>query len=327
MIIVAGITALILGWSLGKNNLSNLFGTAVGTRMIPLASAACWAAVFILIGAFFSSSATTSSILKISDLKTAQDIIVVTLSAIVILELLSHFGIPASIVQTIVGSLVGWNIYHRIGIDWLLIRQLAVAWLMAPCLAAIISWSLMRLVHRMLHRWPISLFNRYTLEKYSLLFMGMMASYTLGANNIGTITGPYLEVFKALNPAVITFCVCLAIGIGCFMADKKVIATVGQKLFPLSPMEALIVMIGTTVSMFCFSMQSLRLFLTALHLPTFPLVPIPVSSVMIGSICGIALTKGGYGLRFPVLGHIILSWFLVPIASAGFCYLFLLIGR
>ena len=247
------------------------------------------------------------------------------MSAIVILEFLSHFGIPASIVQTIVGSLIGWNVYHHLNIDWHSVCQLALAWLTAPCLAAIISCLLMRFVYYILHRWPVSLFNRYMLEKYGLLFMGMMAAYTLGANNIGTITGPYLDVFNTLNSSVITFCVCLAIGIGCFMADRNVIATVGQKLIPLSPMEAMVVMIGTTVSMICFSMQSLRLFLTTLKLPTFPLVPIPVSSVMIGAICGIALTKGGYGLRFSVLGRIIISWFLVPVASAIFCYLFLAI--
>ena len=46
-------SGLFLGWSLGANDASNVFGTAVGTRMIRFATAAWISSVFIVLGAVF----------------------------------------------------------------------------------------------------------------------------------------------------------------------------------------------------------------------------------------------------------------------------------
>ena len=82
MIIPVLMISLLLGWSLGKNNLSNLFGTAVGTRMVQLKTAAMLAVIFIFIGAFVSGSGTTSGVLKIARLETETDILITGLSAV-----------------------------------------------------------------------------------------------------------------------------------------------------------------------------------------------------------------------------------------------------
>jgi len=314
---------MILGWSLGRNNLSNLFGTAIGTGMVRLRSAAMLAFIFIFTGAFLSSSGTTSSVLALGDLKTPLDIIIVMISAAGVLEILSKCGIPASIVQTIMGALIGWNLFYQTEIDWQLVVQMVAAWFWAPLTAAGIAFVLMKGIRRQLIHHPISLFQRDKLVRIGLILVGIWASYTLGANNTGVMTGPFFSVFKKSSYYLVTFDICLAIGIGCFLADRKVIKTVGRKLFPLSPTEAFVVMMGTAVSMTFFSMQSLRDMMAACHLPTFPLVPIPVSNVMIGAIVGISLTKGGNGLRWSVLGQIILSWLSVPVVAGLICCLLL----
>ena len=316
MIIPVLMISLLLGWSLGKNNLSNLFGTAVGTRMVQLKTAAMLAVIFIFIGAFVSGSGTTSGVLKIARLETETDILITSLSAVIIMELMSRIGIPVSIVQTMMGSLFGWTLYHQMLIDWQDIKVLLCGWFCAPVIAMIISFLLLKITHCYLNKHPISLFTRDALLRVGLIIMGIIASYMLGANNTATIIGPYLTVFPDIESWKIVFGVCLAVGLGCYMANKKVISTVGQKLFPLSPTEALMVMISTTISMMLFSIQSVREFLVMLKLPLFPLIPIPMTSVLIGSICGISLSKGGNGLHFSVLGHIILSWILVPVMAA-----------
>ena len=326
MTVVAFIGVMLLGWALGKNNLSNLFGTAVGTRMVRLRTAEVLAFIFILAGAMLSGSATTSSVLALGDLKTPTDLLVVLLSAALIMEVLSKLGIPASIVQTVVGSLIGWNLYRQADINQDLVKSIIGAWIWAPIIAAFIGFFLMKGVKKILMVHPISLVKRDLIIRICLIGTGILASYTLGANNIGTMTGPFLSVFESFSPTGITFGVSLAIGVGCLMADKKVIETVGKKLFPLSPAEGFIVMIGTAVSMIFFSLQSIRNMLHFLSLPAFPLVPIPMSNVMIGAIVGISLTKGGYGLRYGVLGRIILAWFFVPILSGLLAFSFLMIG-
>ena len=318
--IVCLIIAVLLGWSLGKNNMGNLFGTAVGTRMIRLKIAGILALTFVFIGAFCSGGATTESVLKISPLQTPRDIIVVMLSAVFVLELLSRLGIPASIVQTILGALIGWNLFSQTQTDWTLVQKMIFAWFWAPALAAVFSFLLMHFTRRILHKYSLSIFTRDIALRIGLIVMGSLSAYTLGANNTGIITGPYLNAFRQISLPVMTLIACGSIALGCLMADKKVIATVGRRLFPLTPAEAMVVMFGTVISMACFSMTSLRTALEALNLPTFPLVPIPVSSVMIGAICGIALTKGGRGLNISVLGRIVLSWILVPVVAGALCW-------
>ena len=327
MIIAAIICVLVLGWALGKNNLSNLFGTAVGTRMVSLKTAEVLAAVFISVGALVSGSATMSSVLTLSDLQTSLDILVILISAIIILNILSHLGIPASIVQAILGGMIGWNLYHQANTDWTLIKKIVGAWIWAPMIAAFISFGLMKIIRKSLSVQPISLIKRDLILRISLVTAGVLASYALGANNIGTLTGPFLSVFQTFSPIGITAATCGVIGLGCLMADKKVIETVGRKLFPLSPTEGLVVMLGTAFSMIFFSMETIRNILIFCHLPTFPLVPIPISNVMIGSIIGISWAKGGCGLRYAVLGRILISWFVVPVVAGGLSFLLLTIGN
>ena len=44
-------SGLFLGWSLGANDASNIFGTAVGTKMVKFNTAAVIASVFVILGA------------------------------------------------------------------------------------------------------------------------------------------------------------------------------------------------------------------------------------------------------------------------------------
>ncbi|MDR4987641.1 MAG: inorganic phosphate transporter, partial [Bacteroidales bacterium] len=46
-------SGLLLGWSLGSNDAANIFGTAVGSRMISFRKAAWIASIFVIIGAVF----------------------------------------------------------------------------------------------------------------------------------------------------------------------------------------------------------------------------------------------------------------------------------
>ena len=49
-------SGLFLGWSLGANDAANIFGTAVGTRMVRFATAALIASVFVILGAVISGA-------------------------------------------------------------------------------------------------------------------------------------------------------------------------------------------------------------------------------------------------------------------------------
>ena len=49
-------SGLFLGWSLGANDAANVFGTAVGTRMVSFRAAAIVCSIFIILGATISGA-------------------------------------------------------------------------------------------------------------------------------------------------------------------------------------------------------------------------------------------------------------------------------
>ncbi len=55
-------SGLFLGWSLGANDAANVFGTAVGTRMVRFATAAAICSVFVILGAVVGGGSRRSGI-------------------------------------------------------------------------------------------------------------------------------------------------------------------------------------------------------------------------------------------------------------------------
>ena len=309
---------IFLGWSFGRNNLSNVFGTAIGTRMISLSCAACLAGIFILFGALFSSSETTSSILALSEIPSVFGAFLISISIALTILLASKLGAPVSIVQGAVGALVGWNCFFHVENNWHLIGNMVAAWFYCPIIGALFAILGFYCTRFFLKHVKIPLLYRDLWIRILLVISGIYSAYFLGANNMPAIAGPYLNI-EQINPIFITLIIGISIAIGALMADKKVIETVSSGLFPLSPLEALVVVLSCGLTLYCFSASTLETLLLKIHLPSFPLVPIPTSSVLVGSIMGIGLAKGHAGIRWHALFKIIASWILVPIISALIC--------
>ena len=49
-------SGLFLGWALGSNDAANVFGTAVGTRMVRWSTAAIICSIFVVLGAVISGA-------------------------------------------------------------------------------------------------------------------------------------------------------------------------------------------------------------------------------------------------------------------------------
>ena len=60
---------------------------------------------------------------------------------------------------------------------------------------------------------------------------------------------------------------------------------------------------------------------TARGLPTIPLVPVSSSQAVIGAVVGIAVAKGGRGVRYAVLGRVAGGWVVTPVIAAVLAFL------
>ncbi len=92
---------------------------------------------------------------------------------------------------------------------------------------------------------------------------------------------------------------------------------------PLTPEAAIVVVLSQAIVLFIFSSQSLSNAFQSIGLPPIPLVPVSSSQVVIGSIIGIGLYKGGKEIKYNILGSISLGWIATPVV-AGIIAFFML---
>jgi PiT family inorganic phosphate transporter len=111
----------------------------------------------------------------------------------------------------------------------------------------------------------------------------------------------------------------LAIAIGVFTYSRRVMMTVGNDLFQLSPVAAWVVVVSHSIVLFVFASTGLSSLLAGMGLPQIPLVPVSSSQAVVGAILGIGLLKGGAGIRWPVLSGIGIGWVVTPVCAGLIC--------
>lgn len=113
-------SGLFLGWSLGANDASNIFGTAVGTKMLRFTTAAVIACIFLVLGAVVSGQNTAETLNALGEVNTLPAAFTVSLSSALAVLMMLKSGISVSISQAIVGGIIGTciTISRRIRILW-----------------------------------------------------------------------------------------------------------------------------------------------------------------------------------------------------------------
>ena len=117
----------------------------------------------------------------------------------------------------------------------------------------------------------------------------------------------------------------IAIAVGTFTYGKKVMLTVGAGITEMSPVAAFVAVLSNAVVLFLFASEGLRAFLLGHGLPAFPLVPVSSSQAIVGSVIGIALVKGGRGIRWRMIGEITGAWIATPVVAIVISFISLFI--
>lgn len=330
-------SGLFLGWSLGANDAANVFGTAVGSRMIRFGVAAGVCSVFLVIGAVWGGGGATAGLGELGMVGTLPGAFTVALSAALTVYLMTRAGLPVSTSQAIVGAIVGWNWFSVQPTDQLVLLRIVATWVACPVLAAIISAFLYSLLRAYLRRARMHLIRRDLYVRLGLLLAGAFGAYSLGANNIANVMGVFQEV-SPFTDIVLAESVsfsgtsqlflvgALAVALGVVTYSRGVMMTVGDRLMPLSPVAAWVAVVAHALVLFLFSSASLQQTLHQWGLPAPPLIPVSSSQAIIGAVLGIGLLHGARGarqIRWGLLGRIALGWALTPAAAALLCLLLL----
>jgi phosphate/sulfate permease len=326
-------SGLFLGWSLGANDAANIFGTAVGTRMIRFKTAAIVASIFVILGAVIQGAGASHTLGKLGSVSTLAAAFTVALSAALTVYWMTRMSLPVSTSQAIVGAIIGWNFYTNNPTDLGTLSKIVSTWVSGPILGGVFAILLFMLVKRFTKKTSIHLLYRDSYIRYGLLIVGAFGAYSLGANNIANVMGVFTSAinlpdinlgFVQIDSTQQLFLIGgIAISIGVITYSKHVMETVGNTLMPLTPEAAIVVVLSQALVLFIFSSQGLSDAFQSIGLPAIPLVPVSSSQVVIGSIIGIGLYKGGKQIKYKILGSISLGWVATPIA-AGIIAFFLL---
>ena len=106
-------SGLFLGWSLGANDAANIFGTAVGTKMVRFKTAAIIASIFVILGAVISGSGASKTLMELGAVNTLAGAFMCAFAAAVTVYWMVKSSLPVSTSQAIVGAIIGWNIYSN----------------------------------------------------------------------------------------------------------------------------------------------------------------------------------------------------------------------
>ena len=89
-------SSLFLGWSLGANDASNVFGTAVGSKMVRFRTAAIYCIIFIVLSAVISGAGASHTLGKLGSVNAIAGAFMVACSAAASVYLMTKVGYPVS---------------------------------------------------------------------------------------------------------------------------------------------------------------------------------------------------------------------------------------
>lgn len=327
---------LFLGWGLGANHLGNIFGTAIGTQMLSWRAAAILCSIFVILGAVISGSGPAQTLGKLGAVDALGGAFTMAFGAGVTVYWMTRAGLPVSTTQAIIGAIMAWNFFSGTVTNIDALTHILKGWVLGPALAAGFAAILMKLTTMYLKWSHLHLLRVDAYTRIGLIVAGSFGAYSLGANNIANVMGVFVPVspftdFNLFGVLTVTsvqqlFLIGgLAIAAGVLTYSHNVVHTVGLALFKMSPIAAWVVVMSHSIVLLIFASEQLEHFLASYGLPTFPLVPVSSSEVVVGAIIGIALLKGGEGIRWGTLARIGSGWVLTPFLSGIICFVALFV--
>jgi len=328
------LSGIFLGWSLGANDAANIFGTAVSTRMVKFKIAALIASIFVILGAVLGGAGTTETLGELGAINAMGGSFTVALASGLTVTWMTRAKLPVSTSQAIIGGILGWNWFTASPTDFGVLTKIVSAWIFSPIIAAIFAFILSKILSLMIKGMHIHLLRVDHLTRFALILIGAFGAYSLGANNIANVMG----VFVPANPfsdihlgQLLNFSGTqqlfllggIAISAGIYTYSRKVMLTVGNDLYKLTPLTALVVVLSVALVLYIFASSNLQQLLLSAGLPPLPLVPVSSSQAVIGAVIGIGLSRGGKGIRYRIMGRISLGWIITPVAACLLTFILL----
>jgi len=288
-----------LGWSLGANDASNVFGTAVTSRMLRFRTAAILCSVFVVIGAALEGH---RGIHTLDSLTTQSGLTagLTALAAALTVTLMTVLRLPISTSQAVVGAILGIGLMqHELNLAGL--GKVVACWIGTPIGAMLLALVLYPSLAWVLNRLQLGMYRQDSVLRIGLVVVGSYGAYALGANNVANVSAMFVgSGLMSPLPAALLGAACIALGVLTF--SRRVMDTVGKGIVKLDAFSALVVVASEAITVHVYAVVG---------------VPVSTSQAVIGAVLGVGLVRGARTVRLASLRNVLLGWFLTPGAACA----------
>jgi PiT family inorganic phosphate transporter len=298
---------VFLGWSLGANDASNIFGTAVTSRMIRFGTAAVLASIFVIIGALLEGAAGMDTLSGMGRQSMASATVISVATALSV-TLLTVWKLPVSTSQAVVGAILGRGLFAS-DLQFQGLTKVIACWVGTPLGAMLVAVVLYVGLRTLLGRFRVSFIVLDGYLRWGLILAGCYGAYALGANNVANVTGVFMGLglfgLEGRNEALVLALIgSVSIAVGICTFSHRVMATVGKSLYKLDAFTAFVAVTAHAVTV---------------HFYAWVGVPVSTSQAIIGAVVGIILVRGVHLLEWRPLLRIMVGWIATPIIAGSVC--------
>jgi PiT family inorganic phosphate transporter len=289
---------IFLGWSLGANDASNVFGPAVAARMVKFRTATILAAIFVILGALLEGRGGIETLKGLTPL-TLEQAVICSIGAAATVTIMTLLALPVSTSQAVVGAILGIGLMSQ-ELNTAGLGKVLVCWFGTPVAALVVAILLYTVVAVVYNGLKINLLQSDRLLRFSLIAAVSYGAYAMGANNVANVTAVFVGAGKlSLFSAVLIGGLSIALGILTF--SRRVMETVGIRLVSLDSFSGLIVILAEGIT---------------IHIFTVIGVPVSTSQAVNGAVLGIGVVNGINTVRKRTLANILVGWFLTPVVAS-----------
>ena len=318
------LSGLYMGWSLGVNDPSHIFGTAYITNMLKWKTIATLLCVFIVIGAFLQGKAGLETLGSLTKQTNLSAFISAFVAATTVLIMAGKFSLPASTSQAMLGAIIGIGVVNQ-GASYKLphiVPHMMASWILTPVGCILITFIIYPLFAKIFQKMGIATANgemdttadaahqkRYTtILNAGVILAGCYGAYALGANNLANVTGVYYGTLLNANGAIWLGALSICLGVLTYgrQITDKVMKTVGKELVELTKFGSFLAVISMAIVM-----------------QIYAVIGIPVSSAMdlVGGTLAIGIFRKQINkTSLRALRRTILGWIFTPIMGFVLSY-------
>jgi PiT family inorganic phosphate transporter len=311
LLVVVVAVALGFDFTNGFHDTANAIATSVSTRALSPRLAVLIAAVANLAGALVATAVATTVGKGIIDagLATDKTVLAALIGAIAWNLLTWWLGLPSSSSHALFGGLIGAALAQSgsKGVEWHgIAHKIAIPALVAPAVAFLAAFLLLLVVY-WAFRWVTpGVGNRGF--RLAQLLSGTYVAYAHGQNDAQKTMGvialalfTHGQIDHFYIPTWVKLAAALAIAAGTYVGGWRIIRTLGQRIFSITPPEG-----------FCAQTIAGLTINASSHFG----YPLSTTHVISGAVMGTGATRRLSAVRWGVAGNIVIAWLLTIPAAA-----------